>query len=87
LFVERVNQGKADPLERVTALFGGANAMAASRIQAKLTADYGPSTALVVRDTSGIDWDCPHGSVELQAERPLRGLLGAALTSGARRSR
>jgi hypothetical protein len=31
--------------------------MAASRIQAKLSKDYGPNTALVVRDTSPLEWD------------------------------
>jgi hypothetical protein len=27
------------------------------RLQAKITKRYGPNTVLVVRDTSGVDWD------------------------------
>ena len=34
--------------------------MAASRIQPKLSKDYGPDTALVVRDTSPLEWDWSH---------------------------
>ena len=52
-----VRAGIANPMQRVSCLSGNVAAMAANRIQAKLAKDYGPNTALVVRDTSGVDWN------------------------------
>lgn len=52
-----VKAGKAHPLERASCLQGNVAAMIAGRIQAKLNKDYGPNTALVVRDSSPLGWD------------------------------
>ena len=52
-----VKAGKANPLERVSCLQGNVAEMIVSRIQPKLEKDYGPNAALVVRDSSPLDWD------------------------------
>ena len=51
-----VKAGKANPLERVSCLQGNVTEMIVSRIQPKLSKDYGPNVALVIRDTSPLDW-------------------------------
>ncbi|HWP56393.1 MAG TPA: hypothetical protein VNL14_00740 [Candidatus Acidoferrales bacterium] len=53
----KVKAGEADPLERVSSLSGNVIEVVASRIGAKMNKKYGANTALVVRDTSGVDWD------------------------------
>jgi hypothetical protein len=53
----KVKEGKADLFERVSCLSGNVSEMVVKRIEKKLTKRYGPDTALVVRDTSGVDWD------------------------------
>ena len=54
---ERVKQGKESIFDRVSCLSGNSGSMMIMRIQKKLTKAYGPNTALVARDTSGVDWD------------------------------
>ena len=54
--IEEVKAGKANPLERVSCLQGNVTEMIASRIQPKLLKDYGPNAALVIRDSSPLDW-------------------------------
>jgi hypothetical protein len=48
---------KASPLERVSCLQGNVLTMIVNRIQKKLQKDYGPSVALVIRDSSPVCWD------------------------------
>lgn len=55
--LERVRAGLADPLERVSCLNTDVVSIFVQRIRAKMNKRYGPNTALVVRDTSGVDWD------------------------------
>jgi hypothetical protein len=57
IHLAKVKEGKADPFERVSCLSGNVSEMVVKRIEKKLTKRYGPNTALVVRDTSGVDWD------------------------------
>jgi hypothetical protein len=54
---EKVKAGLADPLERVSCLNTNVGRILVQRIRAKMNKRYGPNTALVVRDTSGVDWD------------------------------
>ena len=54
---EKVRAGKVSPLELVSLLTDNVTDMVVCRIQEKMKKRYGPNTALVVRDTSGIDWD------------------------------
>ena len=67
--LEEVKVGRADPLERASCLQGNVAAMIASRIQAKLSKDYGPNTALVIRDSSPLYW--PWDEVKDQIEATL----------------
>ena len=55
--LDDVKAGKASPLEKVSCLQGNVTAMIVSRIQSKLSKDYGSNAALVVRDSSPLDWD------------------------------
>ena len=52
-----VKAGKSHPMERVSCLQGNVYEMIVSRIQTKLIKDYGLHAALVIRDTSPLDWD------------------------------
>lgn len=52
---KNVAAGKEKP--RLSSLSGNALDHVVGRIKSKLMMSYGPSTALVVRDTSGVDWD------------------------------
>jgi len=52
-----VKAGKADPLKDVSCLQGNVSQMIMSRIQRKLKKDYGSNVALVVRDSSPLDWN------------------------------
>jgi len=54
-----LDAGKASVFDRVSVLPGNLSAMVINRIQEKLKKDYGPNTALVVRDTCPAepDWD------------------------------
>lgn len=53
--VERVARGEEPPqFSSLTDEVGGA---LAERLESKLKNDYGPNVALVVRDSSGVDWD------------------------------
>jgi hypothetical protein len=54
--LEEVKTGKANPLERVSHLQGNVTEMLVSRIQSKLKKDYGSNVALVIRDSSPLDW-------------------------------
>lgn len=55
--LQRVRQGKAKPLDRTSSLDGNVSEAIVSRILSKLQKRYGTNTALVIRDTSGVDWD------------------------------
>lgn len=55
--IEKVRAGLANPLERVSCLNTDVSSNLIQRIRAKMNKRYGYNTALVVRDTSGIDWD------------------------------
>jgi hypothetical protein len=57
IHLTKMKEGKADPFERVSYLSGNVSEMVVKRIEKKLIKRYGPNTALVVRDTSGVDWD------------------------------
>jgi hypothetical protein len=52
-----VRVGHADPLDRVSQLDGNVVDSLIERLRAKLLKRFGQSTALVIRDTSGVDWD------------------------------
>lgn len=52
---KRVAEGKEKP--QFSSLSGNVLTQAADRINEKLIKSYGQNTALVVRDTSGVDWD------------------------------
>jgi hypothetical protein len=53
---EAVERGEESIFDSVSCLQGNVFQMARTRIQPKLNKDYGPNTALVVRDTSGLPW-------------------------------
>ncbi len=53
----KVKASLADPLERVSCLNTNVGSSLVQRIRAKINKRYGPNTALVVRNTSGVDWD------------------------------
>lgn len=55
--LQRVREGKAQPLDRYSSLSGNVTGSIETRIRSKLQKRYGTHTALVVRDTSGVDWD------------------------------
>ncbi len=52
-----VRAGRASIFEQVGCLEGNVSAMLVRRIQSKVQKDYGPNTALVIRDISGGNWD------------------------------
>ena len=54
--LEEVKAGRVNPLERVSCLQSNVTEMIVSRIQPKLNKDYGPNVALVIRDSSPLDW-------------------------------
>ncbi len=56
-YVELVRQGKAEAMQRASSLVGNVTESLKERLQAKMAKRYGPNTALVIRDTSGVDWD------------------------------
>ena len=53
--LELVRQGKTEPLNYASSLDGNVTESLKIRIRAKMTKRYGPNTALVIRDTSGVD--------------------------------
>jgi hypothetical protein len=55
--VELVRQGKTEPLQHASSLHQNVIASLKRRLKVKMTKRYGPNTALVIRDTSGVDWD------------------------------
>ena len=55
--LEDVRAGRADPLERVSNLERNVSESLMDRLRGKMMKRYGPNTALVIRDTSGVDWD------------------------------
>jgi len=55
--VELVRQGKAEAMQRASSLEGNVTESLKERLQAKMAKRYGPNTALVIRDTSGVDWN------------------------------
>ncbi len=55
--LQLVREGKAHPLDRTSTLSGNVAAAMEARIRAKLQKRYGANTALVIRDTTGVDWD------------------------------
>jgi hypothetical protein len=52
-----VKTGKANPLQRTSCLQGNVTEMIVDRILSKWKKHYGPHTALVIRDTSPVEWD------------------------------
>jgi hypothetical protein len=66
--LELVKRGIADPLDRFSALGDNVSEMIVHRIRAKMLKRYGSSTALVVRDTSGVDWDWELVASELKSK-------------------
>lgn len=64
--LQRVRDGKAKTLERTSSLGGNVSDAIISRIRPKLLKRYGAHTALVIRDTSGVDWDWDWEIPELQ---------------------
>ncbi len=44
-------------MDRISCLQGDVCDMIIGRIEPKLKKDYGPNAALVIRDTSRLDWD------------------------------
>jgi hypothetical protein len=55
--MELVRQGKAEPLQRASSLGSNVTESLSQRLQAKMKKRYGQNTALVIRDTSGVEWD------------------------------
>ncbi|UCC22546.1 MAG: hypothetical protein JSW23_00270 [Planctomycetota bacterium] len=57
--LRELDAGKGSVFDRVSVLSGNLMAMVIDRIREKLKKDYGPNTALVVRDTcpADPDWD------------------------------
>lgn len=53
--VERVARGEEPP--QFSSLSDEVSDTLVERLESKLKNDYGPNAALVVRDTSGVDWD------------------------------
>ena len=53
--VERVAQGKEKP--QFSSLSDEVTDHLVDRLKSKMQNDYGPNAALVVRDSSGVDWD------------------------------
>jgi hypothetical protein len=54
---KHLSDEKANPMEWVSCLQGDVTEMIVSRINPKLENDYGANVALVVRDSSPLDWD------------------------------
>ena len=55
--LKRVKAGLEDPLANVSRLDTNVTDILIQRIVPKMMKRYGPNTALVVRATSGVDWD------------------------------
>lgn len=66
---ERVAQGKEKP--QFSALLGNVLDHAAERISEKLLKSYGSNVALVVRDSSGVDWEWDSVIDDLKAKLNL----------------
>ncbi|MCK4849952.1 MAG: hypothetical protein KAT11_01310 [Phycisphaerae bacterium] len=64
--LEAVRQGEESIFDRVSCLQGNVLEMIKERIRKKLDKDYGPNTALVIRDTSPLDWDWSHVSEQIR---------------------
>lgn len=69
--LEAVKRGEESIFESVSCLQDNVSYMARSRIQPKLNKDYGPNTALVVRDTSGVPWAWDSSIKDLSASLDL----------------
>lgn len=63
---KKVAEGKEKP--QFSSLSENVLAQAADRINEKLVKSYGPNTALVVRDTSVLDWDWDSAIEELKGK-------------------
>lgn len=55
--VNDVRVGRADARERASSLSGNVACSLAVRLRSKFKMRYGPHTALVIRDSSGVNWD------------------------------
>jgi len=66
---QRVAEGKEKPI--FSSLAGNVCENAAAKINDKLLMHYGPNTALVVRDSSGCDWEWDEITNELKAKLKL----------------
>ena len=69
--LEAVKRGEESIFESVSCLQDNVYRMAKARIQPKLDKDYGPNTALVVRDTSGVNWSWEDVLDDLKASLDL----------------
>jgi hypothetical protein len=57
IHLAKVKAGKASIFERISCLQDDVTVIVISRIESKLKKDYGNNVALVIRDTSPLDWD------------------------------
>lgn len=55
--LDAVKAGKASIFDRLSSSTGNAGISMVQRLRSKLTKSYGPGVALIIRDTSGVDWD------------------------------
>lgn len=69
---EAVKRGEASIFESVSCLQDNVSQMAKNRIQPKLDKDYGPNTALVVRDVSPLGWSWETVRDDLASSLDLR---------------
>ncbi len=69
---EAVERGEASIFDFVSCLQGNVSQIAKNRIQPKLDKDYGPNTALVVRDVSPLGWDWETVRDDLKSSLDLR---------------
>lgn len=66
--LKKVIAGLADPLDRVSCLNTDVRSILIQRIRTKMNKRYGSDTALIVRDTSGVDWDWDLVTDEIRRE-------------------
>lgn len=58
-FPGKVEKGEVNIFDGPSLLQGNVVGMIANRIQSKLRKDYGSNTALVIRNSSAVEWDWP----------------------------
>ena len=70
--LEAVERGEESIFDSVSCLQDNVSQMAQNRIQPKLYMDYGPNTALVVRDVSPVGWNWEDAIEDLASSLDLR---------------